>query len=238
MKRSLPVLLAIISGVILVLAFILEPKWTIFGTTVEDFQARLLQWVTIIGGFTLLLGVVSILRVNMRAYQQQPQERLYKLAAIIALLAMALPGLFPGKNTVVGQWLYGIIGEGAGEYLGLNGIIVEWLFNTIDAPMMMTMFATLAFYIASAAYRAFRARSADATLLLIAALLVMFWRVPMGEAALRGINEAIPDGINTFLMRGANSGVQRGIIIGAALGAASMSLRILLGIERTYLGKS
>ncbi|HSG99430.1 MAG TPA: hypothetical protein VLB27_05235, partial [candidate division Zixibacteria bacterium] len=116
--------------------------------------------------------------------------------------------------------------------------IVEWLFDTLDAPMMATMFATLAFYIASAAYRAFRARTADATLLLIAALLVMLWRVPMGEAALRGINEAIPDGINTFLMRGANAGVQRGIIIGAALGAASMSLRILLGIERTYLGKS
>jgi len=32
--------------------------------------------------------------------------------------------------------------------------------------------------------------------------------------------------------------VQRGILIGAALGAASMSLRIILGIERTYMGRS
>ncbi|HSG98674.1 MAG TPA: hypothetical protein VLB27_01405, partial [candidate division Zixibacteria bacterium] len=107
MKRSFPVFLAIISGVMLVLVFIFNPQWTVFGVAVEDFQARLLQWVTIIGGFTLLLGVVSILRVNMRAYQQQPQERLYKLAAIIALLAMALPGIFPGKNTAIGAWLYG-----------------------------------------------------------------------------------------------------------------------------------
>ena len=38
-------------------------------------------------------------------------------------------------------------------------------------------------------------------------------------------------------MNGFNVAVQRGIIIGAALGAASMSLRIILGIERTYMVK-
>jgi hypothetical protein len=125
-----------------------------------------------------------------------------------------------------------------GESLGLNGSIVTWLFDKVDAPMMKTMFATLAFYIASAAYRAFRARTADATMLLIAALIVMFWRVPIGEAVLASISPELPEWINSFLMRGVNAAVQRGIIIGVALGAASMSLRILLGIERIYLGKS
>ena len=33
-----------------------------------------------------------------------------------------------------------------------------------------------------------------------------------------------------------NAAAQRGIIIGAALGAACLSLRVILGIERTYLG--
>lgn len=32
-----------------------------------------------------------------------------------------------------------------------------------------------------------------------------------------------------------NAAATRGILIGAALGALAMSLRILLGIERTYL---
>jgi hypothetical protein len=103
--------------------------------------------------------------------------------------------------------------------------------------MMATMFATLAFYIASAAYRAFRARSAEATILLLTATVVMMWRVPMGEAMLSYLPGDIPTFLNTYIMNGANLAVQRGIIIGAALGAASMSLRIILGIERTYMGK-
>jgi hypothetical protein len=39
-------------------------------------------------------------------------------------------------------------------------------------------------------------------------------------------------------MGGVNVAVQRGIIIGAALGAAATSLRIMLGIERTYMGRT
>jgi hypothetical protein len=103
--------------------------------------------------------------------------------------------------------------------------------------MMATMFATLAFYIASAAFRAFRARTAEATLLLLTATLVMFWRVPIGEAFLNLFPGDLPYFINKFVMNGANLAVQRGIIIGAALGAAALSLRIILGIERTYMGR-
>ena len=59
----------------------------------------------------------------------------------------------------------------------------------------------------------------------------------MGEAFLQLFSDNLPGYLNTYIMGGANLAVQRGIIIGAALGAASMSLRILLGIERTYMGK-
>jgi hypothetical protein len=35
-----------------------------------------------------------------------------------------------------------------------------------------------------------------------------------------------------------NLAAQRGILIGAALGAASMAIRVILGIERPYMGGS
>ena len=121
---------------------------------------------------------------------------------------------------------------------GSGTSVYDWLFTNMQRPMMETMFSILAFYIASAAYRAFRARTAEATLLLITAVLIMLWRVPMGEAFLNLLPGNIPEILNTYVMNGANMAVQRGIIIGASLGAASMSLRIILGIERTYMGKS
>jgi len=108
----------------------------------------------------------------------------------------------------------------------------DWMFNNIQKPMMSTTFSLLAFFIASAAYRAFRARNKEATLLLLTSILVMMGRTPLGQF----LWDRLP-GFTDWIMAYPNMAVQRGIFIGAALGAAAMSLRILLGIERTYLGR-
>ncbi len=192
-------------------------------TVLGDVRQEFTVWVTIVGGFTLLLGVVSIVRVNWSAVARKKAGWQYKILTLLAVFAMGIPSLLPPSwSSLFGR---------------SEGSIFDWLFNYMQMPMMATMFATLAFYIASAAYRAFRARTIEATLLLVTAMAVMLWRVPMGEAFLNLLPGDIPDWLNTYIMNGANMAVQRGIIIGAALGAASMSLRIILGIERMYMGK-
>ena len=218
MKTTLPVVVAFITGIILVLSF-----FSGRGTFVGNLSQEILNWTIIIGGFTLLLGVVSITRVNLAAVQRRKDGWFYNVLTLLGVFAMAIPSVFsPDWSPLFGR---------------AEGSIYDWLFTYLQMPMMATMFATLAFYIASAAYRAFRARTAEATILLITALLVMLWRIPMGEAMLNWLPGDVPEMINTYVMNGANMAVQRGIIIGAALGAASMSLRIILGIERTYMGK-
>ena len=218
MRTTIPIVVAFLSGLILALApFFRENNW--FG----GLKQELTEWLIIVGGFTLLLGVVSITRVNWTAVTRRKQGWGYKILTLLAVFAMAVPSvLSPSWSPLFGR---------------SEGSIYDWLFLNLQSPMMATMFATLAFYIASAAYRAFRARSAEATILLITATLVMLWRVPMGEWLLERLPGDIPYILNTYIMGGANMAVQRGIIIGAALGAASMSLRIILGIERTYMGK-
>lgn len=219
MKTILPVIVAFISGLLMVVSFFFNEEKTFVGSLSQE----LLNWLIIIGGFTLLLGVVSITRVNWSAVRRKRDGWFYNLCTLLAIFAMAIPSVLPKSWSP-------LFGRG-------DGSIFDWLFLYLQAPMMATMFATLAFYIASAAYRAFRARSAEATILLITATMVMLWRVPMGEAFLNLFPGDIPTFLNTYIMNGANLAVQRGIIIGAALGAASMSLRIILGIERTYMGK-
>ncbi len=235
MRKTVPVIVAFLSGFVMVVSFFFNPERTFIGGG----QEAVLQWVTIVSGFTLVLGVFSIIRVNARAVARRSEGWFYKLLTVVSVFAMAIPAMLPvSKNTVGGKIFFGIFPDNWGSLFGTGpSSIYDWLFTYINQPMMETMFAMLAFFIASAAYRAFRARNAEATLLLLTAVLVMLWRVPMGEAFLRLFSDSFPDYINIFVMNGFNVAVQRGIIIGAALGAASMSLRIMLGIERTYMGK-
>jgi hypothetical protein len=107
-----------------------------------------------------------------------------------------------------------------------------WIFENVQMPMGATMFALLAFYIASAAYKAFRARSAEATVLLVAAIVVMLGQVPVG---VQMFGERIID-VTQWILEVPNLASKRGILLGVGLGSVATSLRILLGIERTYLG--
>ncbi|MGH7297649.1 MAG: hypothetical protein ACRELB_22115, partial [Polyangiaceae bacterium] len=107
----------------------------------------------------------------------------------------------------------------------------NWIYNYLYIPSASTMFSILAFFIASAAYRTFRARTWEATLLLVAAVLVMFGRVPISDM----VSPKFPL-IADWIMSFPNMAAKRGILLGVSLGAIATALRIIFGIERAYLG--
>ena len=134
----------------------------------------------------------------------------YSLVTLVALFVTAFCGFAWGTN---------------------EGTPFLWLFENVQMPMSATMFSLLAFYIASAAYKAFRAKSPQATVLLIAAFIVMMGQVPIGAA----ISKWIPETAQ-WILNVPNLAAKRGIATGVGLGATATALKILLGIERTYLG--
>ncbi|TKB78564.1 MAG: hypothetical protein E8D45_04455, partial [Nitrospira sp.] len=106
-----------------------------------------------------------------------------------------------------------------------------WVYNFMMVPLQGTMFAILAFFIASAAYRSFRARSREAAVLLVAAVIVMMGRVPLGEYLI-----PISGDISQWILNVLNASVRRAILIGVSLGAVALSFKIIFGVERSYLG--
>ncbi|MEW6411558.1 MAG: hypothetical protein AB1483_03690 [Candidatus Zixiibacteriota bacterium] len=115
---------------------------------------------------------------------------------------------------------------------GLRSTMFVAFFDNILIPIFATMFSLLAFFIASAAYRAFRARNLMATLLLMAALVVMMRFNPYFGP----ISPYLSDASN-WLMNVPNLAAQRAIIIGVGLGIVATALKVILGIERGYMGK-
>jgi hypothetical protein len=125
-----------------------------------------------------------------------------------------------------------------------EGMRSRWIYDQIYMPMTATLFALLAFFIASAAFRAFRIRTLEAGLLALAALLVMLGRVPMTNRVVRPLLERLPPHlghalqpvvVQEWIMSVPQNASKRAILIGAALGVMATGLRVILGIERSYL---
>ena len=115
-------------------------------------------------------------------------------------------------------------------------------------PLTATLFAMVAFYIASAAFRAFRAKNLEAILLLGTAFIVLLGRTFAGVALTSWIDPANWSGfrhltglrienLTVYIMAVFNTVGNRAIMVGIALGIVSTSLKILLGLDRSYLGK-
>ncbi len=183
----------------------------------------LLERARIIGAFALVLGLGSLFRTHWDKIRRRRRgEWPYSIVTLASFVLMVWAGLVYGNGEgSVGTRLLAVE----------EGTLFQWLFDNVEVPLDATMFALLSFFIASAAYRTFRARNLEATLLLITAVIVMLGRVPLGEM----MHERMP-GLYEWIMQYPAVAGKRGILFGVALGSIATSLRIILGIERSHLG--
>jgi hypothetical protein len=104
--------------------------------------------------------------------------------------------------------------------------------NYIRRPLEATVMALLGFYITYAAYRAFRIRSLEATVMMLSAAIVILGSDSFGGWLTGGRLTAWADFDNRVL----NSGMQRGLAIGIGVAIIAGSLRMMLGLEKGILG--
>jgi hypothetical protein len=179
--------------------------------TVQSAKAVMLQWKQPIGATIMLVAALSVGLLHARRVGRRDRGWGYSAVTLVSMIAMIIAGMGFG------------IQEGS--------LFADW-FKFLITPLESTMFSLLAFYIASAAFRAFRARSTNATILLVTSFIVILGLIPSFENSLPILGD-----ISAFILKYPNTAAKRAILIGVALGAISVALKTIFGIDKTILGK-
>jgi|TARA_Y100000782_G_scaffold45495_1_gene51091 hypothetical protein len=165
------------------------------------------QWYDIIASFAIFLGALNLLKLQFLKVLKRRAGWEYSVVAILSFFIVFVIGFFmrgafivdiPDTDIQSTYFTQGAAEEAVnhlkdsgitasitpaqwGAHIQTEGGLFKWMFDNIFTPLSATMFALLAFYVASASYRAFRARNFEATLLLLAGIIIMIGRVPIGS---------------------------------------------------------
>jgi positive regulator of sigma E activity len=204
LRVHIPILLGFLGGMFFLVQFFMPHK------AIQATYEELNIWLRIIAAFGIILGIASLMSRHLSKIRRRQQDWQYSILTVVSFVFVCVVGIWKGKDP---------------------GTAFSWSFQNMLVPLDATMFALLAFFMASAAYRTFRARTPEATILLVAAVVVMLGRVPIGEM----MYHKLP-AVTEWLMSVPAVASKRAIIFGSALGGIATSLRIILGIERSHIG--
>lgn len=185
------------------------------------------QVAQVLQAFALGLGIYSLAMVHLRNVAHQRSGWGFSVVMFAALFAIAIAGFLH-------EYRPNRINNGVFNFLFIGGL------QALDA----TMFSIIAFYIVSAAYRAFRIRSVEATILLTSAFIVMIGQVALGQT----LTNWIPSGgfvgnfrveiVRDWILTRVNSPAVLAVDFGLGIGMLATSLRLWLSLERgSYFDK-
>jgi hypothetical protein len=197
LKRSAATAIAISVGLFVLLDFFVQ------NALIATLKFVFVRWAIIVAAFAMVLGFFNVLTVHLNKILRFKEGWFYSIFLVLTMMAVLILGLIEGPR----------------------GSLTSRIFQYVLFPLQATIFSLLAFFVASAAYRAFRVRNWESALLVIFGAIVLLGQVPLW-GALTSSKEWI---LGVLSMAGA-----RGILLGVALGTVATGLRVLLGIDRPY----
>lgn len=205
MRKTIPLVITFVAGAIMILQSYIQSDFLY--NFVQNYLARA---VTVSTAWAVGLGAVNVIRVHGRRISGKRQSYFFSIVLLVSFFWFAIIGLLMKKHNSDPFYLF--------------------FYNNILLNLSATMYSVLAFYIGSAAYRSFRVRSIDATMLLLTSVIVMLGAVPIGQAIWGGFPT-----LSSWIGANINTPVLRAMSIGLTLGALTQSMRNLIGIERGHL---
>jgi hypothetical protein len=195
LKEKIPAAIVSAIFVLFVMQFFFEvPQLATINTEINGIGA-------IIAAFAIILSTLNIAIVYGTRIIKRTKNWEYSVLLIITLVVTVVSGLMEGEKGTVFQWIY------------LN----------INYPIGATIFSLLGFYIVSAAYRAFRAKTWEAAVLLIFGAVLIMWGAPIFHLYVPGLNT-----IGSWMLDVPNVAGFRGYMIGVAIAAVTIGVSTFL----------
>lgn len=201
MRKALAAIVATVAGLAILIDFFVEHP------IVDAVGGILIDGALIIAGCALLLGLLNLLAVHGRRVQEREGDPMPSLALLLSLLVTLLLGLASGPGSTS----------------------FRWMFQYVYYPIQATIGSLLAFFVVTAAYRAFRLHTLEAVVLTVVSGIVLLAQIPGSEklwAYLPPLREWVFSVPVTAGMRG--------IIMGTALGTITTGLRLLFWVDQPY----
>ncbi len=223
MKRTVPLIITFIVGTLLIVAAFVPhypfDKWN------NDFN----EFFNIIQAFAFILGGANLMRMHGRRLVERGAGAFYSGVCLAGFLGMMTVGLFKLGNPA------GLTGD-----VDVTGSWFEIGYRYLFSPTSATIYALLAFFIASASYRAFRAKNTEASLLLVTAMVILLGRTFLGPVLTGWLPPSLSffeiSNLASWFMSVPVQAGNRAIMLGVALGIVSLSLKVILAIDRSHLG--
>ncbi|HOI42041.1 MAG TPA: hypothetical protein PK523_03765 [Elusimicrobiales bacterium] len=217
-KKHIPLFICFFVGVLTLGSYYVP------NATSENYIEMMNKWENIVAGFAFLLGLMSLFYSHFHKISRRAPGWGYSLFVYVGFLLVVVPAIVSNGQPMKGPDMTSL----------------GWIYRFVFTSLSGTMFAVLAFYIVSTAYRAFRIKSPQAFVLFAAAFMVILGRVPLGQmmwdGALGWTGYQVTDVIEWLMSVPVVAG-RRGIMIGIAIGGIVTALKIIFGIERQYMGK-
>jgi hypothetical protein len=205
MRRGLPS--RIIVWVTIGVGVVVLAHQLIANPLLDTVGGTLVAWAAIVAAFAVLLGLLNVVGVHFQRIMRRDGNSWSSAVILVTALLVLLLVLPSGGTSAESAWLF------------------QYLYQPLEASFL----ALLVFFIATAAYRALRARTWETALLVVAALIVLIGSAPIASL----ISPQLP-ALKDWVMNVPTVAGVRGILLGVALGIIATGLRLLTGIDRPY----
>lgn len=186
-----------------------------------DLQAvsdQLFAYLTAMLTAAFAIGVINLTRVHVNNVKRKRPAWKFSVVLLACLYGMAIVSMISSPFAIDPQAI--VIPQ---SLMAAVDPIWEFLYYKVLVSINATIFSLLAFFIASAAYRALKVRTLESTLFLIAGVFVILGQAPITNLVWPGFIT-----IRDWIMQYPNTAGQRGILIGAALAILAFSVRRML----------